>query len=861
MQHLSFPRASSHVHQPLIRSRYISVNGMKLFTWREYTQVLKFFTLLTEGTEKMRHASKSGSRWIVKRVKPAAVIVMLTLLLLAGSNLHIRAHPLDGLEEYGISPFAPYTHVRQDGRYIERLVWTSPHGELPGTYREYLQSHPLTPARITARTSFIDSITNGGKKTVYRYTRPDSERRGDHTGMRVESVPFSLVSVLVDEELFSGIYSSLDRYVKDLRQQGTAVRVATVDGGSPEEIKEWIRGEYDRGCGGVLMIGDITAAWAEVSQSEFPCDLFYMDLDGEWVDADHDGDYEIHHAGGGDQGPELYVARINSHTLTYDTEENTVNDYLAKVHSYRLGELTQPWRGLEYVEEDWYDMEVYLDLIYGTEVTRYDYGYFTTAEDYLAQMDLGQHFVQVCAHSYSTGHHFSMRPTESAVYAHLYVYSPSTRIARIKLGCDDGIKTWLNGENICTHDVHHGWRPDQYSERVTLNEGWNRLLCKISQDGGDFQFSARFTDDFGKTFTDLEYRMKDPSLHDKEGEFIRSWLLNGFHQDHPDNFWSYLTTNYLGVPEDSVNPEKGEEQGGKIWTVNDSGCPYIDLSPYCDDADYGVCYAFVRVYSNSEQPCQLWMGYDDGVYVWLNGELVLTDNRYGEFEQDMTKVDVNLAEGENRLLVKVSEWMGEHGFSARFCHSDGSLVQGLAFDPEPKAVNYIGTWLMNGPYVNPDDETRLSHDYLDGESEIRPDEGDEAPFGTWNLAIGNGCPFDIGTYYDTDGGWVFSDDIQDRDPPVLFYNLFACGPGRFTDENYLAGAYIFNTTWGLITVASSKSGSMLNFQDFTSPLGEEKTLGEAFRLWFDAQQPYELWEKEWYYGMVLCGDPTLRVTE
>ena len=94
---------------------------------------------------------------------------------------------------------------------------------------------------------------------------------------------------------------------------------------------------------------------------------------------------------------------------------------------------------------------------------------------------------------------------------------------------------------------------------------------------------------------------------------------------------------------------------------------------------------------------------------------------------------------------------------------------------------------------------------------------------------------------------------------MVFYNLFACGPGRFTDSNYLAGAYIFNTTWGLITVASSKSGSMLNFQDFTHPLGQGKSMGIAFRRWFDSQAPFEQWEREWYYGMVVCGDPTLRV--
>jgi hypothetical protein len=50
---------------------------------------------------------------------------------------------------------------------------------------------------------------------------------------------------------------------------------------------------------------------------------------------------------------------------------------------------------------------------------------------------------------------------------------------------------------------------------------------------------------------------------------------------------------------------------------------------------------------------------------------------------------------------------------------------------------------------------------------------------------------------------------------------------------------------------------MLNFNDFTEPLSEGRNIGESFREWFDAQAPYQLWEQEWFYGMVVFGDPTL----
>lgn len=719
---------------------------------------------------------------------------------------------------------------KQDGRSIEKLIWYAPENKLPGTYNEYLNSHPPT--------SPCFSSTVEVKPTVFFE---------NHS-----------LSILVNETLYPSIKESISQYLSDLESEGYQVFLQQVSGGTPQEIKAWIQERYSLGSTGIFFIGDITAAWAEVSGDQFPSDLFYMDLDGTWQDNNADGVYEVHTAGSGDMGPEVYVGRIYATTLQYDSEANMVNDYFSKAHAYRSGELTQPWRGLEYVEEDWFDMNVNLDLIYGENITRYDYGYFTTAEDYLNQMDLGQHFVQVCVHSYSGGHYFSTRPTESTAYAHLYVHSPTARPAKLLLGSDDGIKAWVNGVNVITKDRYGGWTPDQFSTNISLNSGWNHLLCKISQDGGDYQFSAQLQDMNDTSFPDLSYQISDPAEYGAEADYIRCFLLNGFHQDTSNNFWQYLTTNYLGVNEESINPFSGQVMGDKVWTQYNSGYPYVNMADYCGGADYGVCYAFVRVYSNQQTTCQLWMGYDDGARVWLNGNEVLFDNRYGEFEADMKKVNVTLQSGENRLLVKISEWMGDHGFSARFCTPEGGAVDGLSFDPAPAPLSYIGTWLVNGPYVNPDKQTRLSTDYLGDEGNVTPSQNDPAPYGSWERGIGDGYPFSLGGFFDH-GNWVFSQDIQDRDPPVLFYNLFACGPGRFTDQDYLAGSYVFHTTYGLISIASSKSGSMLNFKDFTQPLGEGKSIGEAFRLWFDAQAPYLQWEKEWYYGMVVFGDPTLNV--
>ncbi len=112
--------------------------------------------------------------------------------------------------------------------------------------------------------------------------------------------------------------------------------------------------------------------------------------------------------------------------------------------------------------------------------------------------------------------------------------------------------------------------------------------------------------------------------------------------------------------------------------------------------------------------------------------------------------------------------------------------------------------------------------------------------------------------------YIGSAYFRDTNPPnAHFYNLFCCGPGRYTSNDYLAGWYIFDkagggTNHGLTAVASAKSGSMLFFEDFYRELGRGTDIGTAYRRWWQARGPsHDLNERRWHYGMVLLGDPTL----
>ena len=105
-------------------------------------------------------------------------------------------------------------------------------------------------------------------------------------------------------------------------------------------------------------------------------------------------------------------------------------------------------------------------------------------------------------------------------------------------------------------------------------------------------------------------------------------------------------------------------------------------------------------------------------------------------------------------------------------------------------------------------------------------------------------------------GTVFNYEIFTLEPQALFYNLFACSGTRFVEENNSAGWYLFNDSYGLLAVGSTKTGSMLFFSDFYGPIGQQnKSIGDAFKDWFIAWGETD-WD--WFYGMNILGDPTLR---
>jgi HEAT repeat protein len=97
--------------------------------------------------------------------------------------------------------------------------------------------------------------------------------------------------------------------------------------------------------------------------------------------------------------------------------------------------------------------------------------------------------------------------------------------------------------------------------------------------------------------------------------------------------------------------------------------------------DNRVAYLRTRVLSPKEQKARLELGSDDGVKVWLNGQLVHQNNVVRPATRGEDKADVTLKEGQNSVLVKLTQEAGQWALCLRLRSPDGGKLEGLKVEP------------------------------------------------------------------------------------------------------------------------------------------------------------------------------------
>ena len=162
----------------------------------------------------------------------------------------------------------------------------------------------------------------------------------------------NVVAIIVLNEDFEELRPWLFSWMKDIFKEGYNVILQSIsDNTSPQSIRNYLKIVKD--LKGVELVGDIPAVWIKIVNpwekyryKELPTNVFYQDLDSEWIDKDNDGIYD---GVKGDPLPEIWCGTLKT---GFDKERNidALKRYFERIHLYRDGILVVPDRGLVYFD-------------------------------------------------------------------------------------------------------------------------------------------------------------------------------------------------------------------------------------------------------------------------------------------------------------------------------------------------------------------------------------------------------------------------------------------------------------------------------------------------------------------------------
>jgi hypothetical protein len=162
----------------------------------------------------------------------------------------------------------------------------------------------------------------------------------------------------------------------------------------------------------------------------------------------------------------------------------------------------------------------------------------------------------------------------------------------------------------------------------------------------------------------------------KPGDFMRKWLVlgpvpyPGHDEVHGD---ADISTEELqrAFATDSIDvahfePQKTIGNTAYQWALLETEYNSIDLEEWGkEDIDFKICYFWAQLEMPQDQTCTLGIGSDDGVKVWLNGELVHKNWSIRGVSEDDDRVRVRFKKGKNQLVLKIQNGEGGWGFCCR----------------------------------------------------------------------------------------------------------------------------------------------------------------------------------------------------
>jgi hypothetical protein len=280
------------------------------------------------------------------------------------------------------------------------------------------------------------------------------------------------IAVVVEDGLYPSIKTKLQRLIAGLQAEGWTVLLNRFGAGTPQNLRSYFRTRSREitkgGLAGALLIGDIPYVIYELNQTwdgtyyeyeDFPCDLFYMDVDGSWSDAKTDGVVQPgngkYDTRSGDIGLEIWVGRMRTANLScLGAEAAVLNNYFEKDLAYRAGKLVTAPAALVYNDDDWGGMatgdQTNMKKILSNAPAVGD-AEATTAADYKTRrLPANLEFIATRSHGWPGGHGYyrnSKADFESVVCGDYQTINPKALFYSFFVcsGCDFAVPDNLGG--------------------------------------------------------------------------------------------------------------------------------------------------------------------------------------------------------------------------------------------------------------------------------------------------------------------------------------------------------------------------------------------------------------------------------
>jgi hypothetical protein len=246
-------------------------------------------------------------------------------------------------------------------------------------------------------------------------------------GLLPPGIETNRICVIVQSNVYASISNRIVQYESDLKDDGFSPIVYRYDSGTAEDLRTYLAGLYGEpnSLKGAVLIGEIpyiifemsdTFSGSDYGYEDFPCDLFYMDLNGTWLDQTNGvGDFDAgkYDTRTGNLDAEIWVSRVKTANLSsLGNQTNLLINYFDKDHRYRTGKLVPNRRALVYSDDDW-DYMAYDDAnsLAGIYSDAHAVGVMdaetTSASDYKStHMSRNYELMMIRSHGYATGHGF-----------------------------------------------------------------------------------------------------------------------------------------------------------------------------------------------------------------------------------------------------------------------------------------------------------------------------------------------------------------------------------------------------------------------------------------------------------------------